>query len=696
MSDTEVRVLKRQPVRVVKPAVRVLKRKRRAKILIKTSPTADQEVEITPRSHDQEAETSPRSHPEQAGTSETSVQSAATDEPGSEAKPVAEAESPNPPEIPDNSDSGEPVVESKRPPPPWWLGGPAEYEEIKVEKNWIVPPFDALPPDIEKAVQESLEALNHQILKTPESEKVKIKAKLRKALRKRRVKRHMNRMSIDVFVIIAAYRSVVARLKEMEFKCWTASKLLEDEINFDWFNYTAFALENKKYKPKKQYEMGWDHRSIIIKEALALILEPVVKDWLPPHALSLHWHDKSKWPTGSITPDTPPEDVTALEQEKTHVLKYAMERWPGMCDWMEYNLSKGSLKIYSDLQKNHVINMLKHKVSDWILELVNSFWNYERRVRFHNGKWREARTLWEPSYYTHLRLQSRQQLPPCRLETLFTDLVFQHLDTQIKKEIFMIHPLFRRLRMRMNEALEGKWATVERKYFVRSLKSMRKFMTNSDCVVKYYRLGPVIVIGFKGPEIVREFVQKRFEDFLKTDLVIDRKPVGRAFKIYRFWKCDDPNSKYQKAWDSQFDKFTEHYPLQKKKLRDKWVWAHKKRMVMKLVTNRLSAQRQRYGYYDETIKRNLKKKRLLAGEEVSDSDVEDMEDTEDMSDVESTAEGIAESDVEFESDLENESNVERSEKFGYGHGFGDSDPDDDVEEEPAYDDVESDIEDGWK
>jgi len=221
---------------------------------------------------------------------------------------------------------------------------------------------------------------------------------------------------------------------------------------------------------------------LIISEAMAMYMHPVLEPYLPSHAWCL-MKDPMYVP-----------GLKAVESIGRNV-----EYDTGRHSFMFWDLGvDGHITIESHHIKI-INNMVQPYVSHWWVDTLCQLYNLNEK----NGKW----IVTDDEYSA--------------LPSLIVDIILLRLD---HSEVLKKHPLWVKIQQLISSDKKGKVGVVRPVRFPKSIEGYAH--------LDYHRLGPVILVSFKGPAELQELVQHAVALELKSTLRFDRKLVNHsAFSV---------------------------------------------------------------------------------------------------------------------------------------------------------------------
>ena len=155
---------------------------------------------------------------------------------------------------------------------------------------------EPLSPDLQEVVDQHVNAACGQPIEMNRHIVRHWRLDSRKGLKKSKRKKLRNEFTLTPFVLIGAYRALLDRLEQGSLERGLAGdNIREANIPFSWFQAAAQGIAQingqsytfpKKFKsPNKPFT---DCRTLILNEAMAMLMRPVVAPFLPPHAWCLN------------------------------------------------------------------------------------------------------------------------------------------------------------------------------------------------------------------------------------------------------------------------------------------------------------------------------------------------------------------------------------------------------------------------
>jgi hypothetical protein len=311
----------------------------------------------------------------------------------------------------------------------------------------------------------------------------------RKRLKKNKRKNLRNEFTLTPFVLIGAYRALLDRLEQSPSERGLAgSNIRTASIPFSWFQEAARGIpqyDGRNYAFPKKFKSPnqpfTDCRTLIVNEAMAMLMRPVVAPFLPPHA----------WCLSNNVDQVP--GITEVEWLGRNTVDYDTRK----CAFMFWDLRVDGHVIFEPEHIKIISNMVASYTSHWWVTTLHKLYNVNRRGK----KW-------------SITSDQCSSLPALLVDTLLLRLDHSEL---LKK-----HPL----RAHVQQSLAS-----DKKQKVGIVKPMNFPKTVDESTqLDYHRLGPAILVTFKGSTGLQEKIRRQVSLALKSDLRFDKKFIdNKAF-----------------------------------------------------------------------------------------------------------------------------------------------------------------------
>jgi hypothetical protein len=320
----------------------------------------------------------------------------------------------------------------------------------------------------------------------------------RKSLTKSKKKALKYEFRVTPFLLIGAYQSLLERATQHDSSSTQAIRdaILDTNLPFTWFQTTAQKLEQRDLDlrdfGKAKHESC---KMLILHETMAMVMRPVLEPYLPSHAWCL---DEHFVPTAFL------QDQVELVARKTFdhdSSQHSFLFWNLTANEKNYNHM-----ALSALQLRMIVNMVHPYVPGWWTETLFKLFHIHAR-----GPTKKLKT-W---------LLTEDEISS--LPAILTDIFLLRLDFS---ETLEKHPLWRHMQQLTasdrKKQKGGILADSERNL----PKKYRDSNAHLDCV----RVGPAVMVAYKGPNELQEKVCKAVSMELKSGLLFDKKFIdNQAF-----------------------------------------------------------------------------------------------------------------------------------------------------------------------
>lgn len=325
----------------------------------------------------------------------------------------------------------------------------------------------------------------------------------RKSLKKSKKRALRQELVVTPFVLIGAYQTLLQRAQQYPFgtnqkQDVAGHNIRNASIRFDSFEQMALKLQQldgEKPDIVKSKKANTNVCNLILKEAMAMVMNPIVSPFLPKHSWYMTCTNKDKPKEEWLLP---PNDCTARvealarqEVDKDIFDKSTLFIW-------DLTAATGSLELNA-LQIKAIVNIATPYVAPWwptyLFQLLNIHGQGPKKKR----KWQ----LTEDTYSS--------------LPSLLVDLLLMKLDVS---EQLRRNPAFAKNKQaRLSDRKKQKLGVTKAEGVPASLEKL-------DYVhVEYIRWGPTICVVYAGPEKLGEKLCKAVALELKSMLQFDRKLV---------------------------------------------------------------------------------------------------------------------------------------------------------------------------
>ena len=335
----------------------------------------------------------------------------------------------------------------------------------------------------------------------------------RKCIKKSKRKKIRNEFTLTPFVLIGAYRVLLDRLEQVPSKGGLAADNIRTaSIPFSWFQRAAQGIaqyDNQNYKfPakfKKPDRSFTDCKNLIVSEAMAMLMRPIIVNFLPPHAWSLNHH------VGNVP------GIQEVESLVRKSVDYDIRKYTCMFFDLRVDghvaLKPGHIKIIG--------NMVGPYVPDWWVQTLNKLYNCHKENTIKRlAKW----------IVTNDQCSS--------LPALLVDISLLRLDYS---GLLRKHPLWAQIQQLIKSDKKKKRMGVIKP------RNLPKNIDES-AHLDYHRLGPVVLVTFKGPEKLKEKMRNVVALELKSGLQYDKKFINNeAFSEIQPRKAKTKAEKLERA-----------------------------------------------------------------------------------------------------------------------------------------------------
>ena len=251
-----------------------------------------------------------------------------------------------------------------------------------------------------------------------------------------------------------------------------------------------FGITGSLYTGKKSAKVNADAKALIVKEAMAMLMRPVLEPYLPPHSWFLESTDVEKGVLGDAWKHIP-------GTERVEALARNVEYDSDGHSFLLWDMGATGLFI-GNLQLKSILNHTRPYVSNWWSDQMARFMNTHGQGIKRLRKW----TLTEDKYSS--------------LPSLLIEIEFMRLDYSdtLKK-----NPLYRQIdEARKNDRKKVKVGVV-------NVRNVPKTLEKSEAHADYHRRGPTICFAYQGPQKLKEKLARAVALELKSSMQFDRKLV---------------------------------------------------------------------------------------------------------------------------------------------------------------------------
>ena len=371
----------------------------------------------------------------------------------------------------------------------------------KINPDFVIDdPFN-LPEEMEQAVREHVHWACYAEHEVPFERNIARHHRLdcRKSIKDSKKRKLRKRLVVTPFVLIGAYQRLVQRANLFPYgqEDEVGSALRSCSMSFRrlaHLSHRLMGMDQKWYEFPRFGLMNKDLDVLLMKEAMAMVLHPLVRPFLPEHSWYLQAMQEDQtnmaW---KFTPGTERVEYMAKQGVPYETANHMFMFW---------DLGAEGHLTLQPIQINAIENIISPYCSNWWAVSLNkikaqSILGYKK-----SGKWR----ITEDKYTT--------------FPSLLIDLLLLKLDYS---DTLKLNPVFRSLR-------EGKLSDRKKKNEgIFHVKGIPQKLSDLDYAhVDSHRYGPTICFALKGPEKLGEKLGKAVSTELKSTLHFHKKLVGRT------------------------------------------------------------------------------------------------------------------------------------------------------------------------
>jgi len=317
----------------------------------------------------------------------------------------------------------------------------------------------------------------------------------RRSLKKTKKRTLKRDLAATPFVLIGAYQCLFKRAQQYPYgsdeEDPAGRNIRTANIPFSWFQTVSRVLTEDPgvkgilYTGTNSGKVNADVQALIVKEAMAMLMRPVLEPYLPPHSWYLESTDAEKGVLGDRWKYlTGTQQVEAIARSVDYNTDHhSMLLWDMGGD--------GKLQI-GDVQLKGILNITRPYVSNWWSDQVSRFYNTHAHGIKRLKKW----VLTEDKYSS--------------LPSLLTEIQFMRLDFS---ETLLKNPLYRQIHdARKMGAIEA--------------RNLPTTLDQSDAHADYHRRGATICFAYNGPTKAKEKLISAVALELKSTLHFDKKIVN--------------------------------------------------------------------------------------------------------------------------------------------------------------------------
>ena len=324
----------------------------------------------------------------------------------------------------------------------------------------------------------------------------------RVSLKKTKKKALMKDLVITPFVLIGAYQQLLKRAQQYPYgsdeEDPAGHRIRTANISFRWFQTVSRIVGQVRHShgimlnTKNAGKAYIDPGTLIVNEAMAMLMQPIVTPFLPSHSWYLASMDMEKGVMGDgwkYVPGTQRVENLARKLADYDTSKHSLLLWDMGVD--------GDL-VLTNQQVKMIINMVTPYASPWWSHhLHRQFTALGQGVR-KKSKW----TITEDKYSS--------------LPSLLADMLFLRLDNS---DTLIKHPLLQQMRQAQRSDKKGKMGVV-------NIPNVPKKTKDSGAHTEYHRWGWTVCLLYKGPEKLKDKLVKAVSLELKSAMHFDKKLVG--------------------------------------------------------------------------------------------------------------------------------------------------------------------------
>ena len=344
----------------------------------------------------------------------------------------------------------------------------------------------------------------------------------RKCLKKSKKKALKYEFTVTPFFIIGAYRVLVDRAVQRQQqqrnnkKDLAARNILNANIPFEWFQLVANKLTKTEAGAKDLDVSKFGKKStdscklLILHETMAMLMRPLITPHLPPHA----------WCLSNDTKYIPESFKQKIESMARNSGDTKQQHW-----FLFWDLGVDDGHVALTQQHMKIINNMAYPYAPhWWVETLFKLFNFHARGP---SKKRRQWIVTDGDDYSSL-------------PALLVDMLLLRVD---HSENLKRHPLWSQMKQLLaSDKKKQKLGIVKPRNLPHNIKD--------SAHMEYHRLGPLLLVTYRGPEGLREKVRKAVDLELKSGLMFDKRLVdNRAFSLVEPKRRNDKEmAKYEAAY----------------------------------------------------------------------------------------------------------------------------------------------------
>lgn len=352
-----------------------------------------------------------------------------------------------------------------------------------------------LPPDIQRAVDEDLEAVS-SIRHGHDRHMVRHwKLDSRDSLKKSKKKQLRAELKVTPFFLIGAYQVLLNRVSNRSTFGVADKNIQNASIPFHWFERMAMGFSRIDgqnvdiSQVKGKGDPNESARLLIVNEAMALWMRPLVAPYLPPYA----------W---SLMADPPAELKKGFKTKLEMIGRTTVDYDTGRHHFLYWDLTEedGHVALETD-QLKRIVNMSQPYVSHFYCETLFKLF------KCHSQKKKKRSKLWV------VTKDETSSLP-----ALLIDMLLLHLDYS---KTLTLNPLW--------SEMKNCLASDRKKQRIGVIKTSKIPMKlDGSAHMDYHRLGPIVLLAYHGPAKLQEKIQRAISLELKSALRFDKRIVNNT------------------------------------------------------------------------------------------------------------------------------------------------------------------------